>query len=78
MRDTLHQSDSKDINQDKNTFNCFGCGVSGDVFSYVMEKYKIDFKEALKILANEVGVNLNNASYTSLKKSTENKTKYNV
>ncbi len=55
------------INQDKNSFNCFGCGVSGDVFSYVMEKYKIDFKEALKILANEVGVNLKNTSYSSLK-----------
>ena len=64
------------INQDKNSFNCFGCGISGDVFSYVMEKYKIDFKEALKILANEVGVNLKNTSYSSLKKSTENKAKY--
>lgn len=64
------------INQDKNSFNCFGCGVSGDVFSYVMEKYKIDFKEALKILANEVGVNLKNTNYSSLKKSSENKAKY--
>ena len=64
------------INQDKNSFNCFGCGISGDVFSYVMEKYKIDFKEALKILANEAGVNLKNTSYSSLKKSTENKAKY--
>ena len=64
------------INQDKNSFNCFGCGISGDVFSYVMEKYKIDFKEALKILAIEAGVNLKNTSYSSLKKSTENKAKY--
>ena len=64
------------INQDKNSFNCFGCGVSGDIFSYVMEKYKIDFKEALKILANEVGVDLANTSHSSFKKSTENKTKY--
>ena len=64
------------INQEKNSFNCFGCGVSGDIFSYVMEKYKIDFKEALKILANEAGVNLKNTNYSSLKKSTENKAKY--
>ena len=41
-----------------------------------MEKYKIDFKEALKILANEVGVDLANTSQSSFKKSTENKTKY--
>ena len=64
------------INQDKNSFNCFGCGVSGDIFSYVMEKYKIDFKEALKILANEAGVNLKNTSNSSLKTSTEKKAKY--
>ena len=64
------------INQDKNTYNCFGCGASGDVFSYVIEKYKVDFKEALKILANEVGVDLKYNSYSSLKKSTENKAKY--
>ena len=64
------------INPEKNSFNCFGCGVSGDIFSYVMEKYKIDFKEALKILANEAGVNLKNKTYPSLKKSTENKAKY--
>ncbi len=64
------------INQEKNSFKCFGCGISGDVFSYVMEKYKVDFKEALKILANEAGVNLKNTSYSSLKKSTGNKAKY--
>ena len=64
------------VNQNKNTFNCFGCGASGDVFSYVIEKYKVDFKEALKILANEVGVDLKYNSYSSLKKSTENKAKY--
>ena len=64
------------INLDKNSFNCFGCGVSGDIFSYVMEKYKIDFKEALKILANEAGVDLKNTSFSSSKISTENKAKY--
>ena len=64
------------INQEKNSFNCFGCGVSGDIFSYVMEKYKIDFKEALKILANEAGINLKNTSYPNLSKSKENKAKY--
>ena len=29
------------INQHKNTFNCFGCGKSGDIFTYLMEKYRI-------------------------------------
>ena len=64
------------VNQNKNSFNCFGCGVSGDIFSYVMEKYKVDFKEALKILANEAGINLKNTSHSDLKISTEHKAKY--
>ena len=28
------------IYQEKNSFNCFGCGISGDIYSYVMEKYQ--------------------------------------
>ena len=37
------------INIAKESFKCFGCGVSGDIFSYIMEKYKVDFKESLMI-----------------------------
>ena len=64
------------IYQEKNSFNCFGCGISGDIYSYVMEKYKIDFKEAIKILANEVGISLKNTGNNNVKKDTENKAKY--
>lgn len=59
------------INQEKNSFNCFGCGKSGDIFSYVMEKYKINFKESLKILANEVGLNLKESNHDDQRKSKE-------
>ena len=64
------------INQEKNTFNCFGCGKSGDIFTYVMEKYKIDFKESLQVLANEIGIDIKKIDYQSFKKDTENKNKY--
>ena len=64
------------INQEKNTFNCFGCGKSGDIFTYVMEKYKIDFKESLNILANEIGIDIKKSNYEDIKKNTENKSKY--
>jgi DNA primase len=39
-------------------FKCFGCGKSGDIFKFVMEIEKADFKEALKILADKAGVQL--------------------
>ena len=66
------------INQHKNTFNCFGCGKSGDIFTYLMEKYRIEFKEALNILANEAGVTLqyDNSNNREVKKLLDNKKKY--
>ncbi len=39
-------------------YKCFGCGESGDVFSF-LEKYDgMEFREALKFLADKVGVKL--------------------
>lgn len=41
------------------TWRCFGaCGVGGDVFSFVMRKENLDFREALQLLAREAGVDL--------------------
>lgn len=39
-------------------FKCFGCGVGGDVYKFLMEIEKIEFVEALKILADKAGVKL--------------------
>lgn len=39
-------------------FKCFGCGKAGDVFTFVQDFEKIDFKEALEILAKKAGVTL--------------------
>ena len=46
------------VSPDRNTFHCFGCGVGGDMFSFVMQAEGIDFKGALKILADRAGVPL--------------------
>jgi len=44
-------------------FKCFGCGVSGDVFSF-LEKYEgMDFYEALKFLAERTGVKLDESYF---------------
>jgi DNA primase len=41
------------------TWRCFGaCGVGGDVFSFVMRKENLDFREALQLLAREAGIDL--------------------
>lgn len=39
-------------------FKCFGCGTGGDAYRFLMEFEKIEFPEALKILAQRAGVKL--------------------
>ncbi len=46
------------ISPEKQIWHCFGCGKGGDIFSFVMEMDKLDFKEALEILAQRAGVSL--------------------
>jgi DNA primase len=41
---------------DKGFYKCFGCGKSGDVFSFVMERQGMDFVEAVKHVAARSGV----------------------
>lgn len=39
-------------------YHCFGCGASGDVVKFVMEMESVSFYDAVKILANKVGLQL--------------------
>ncbi len=43
---------------DKGFYKCFGCGKSGDVFSFVMERQGMDFVEAVKHVAGRAGVEI--------------------
>ena len=44
---------------DTGTWRCFGaCGTGGDIFSFLMQKENMDFREALQFLAQEAGVQL--------------------
>jgi DNA primase len=40
----------------KQIYHCFGCGVGGDVFSFVMEMDKITFPEAVRAVAEKCGI----------------------
>jgi len=50
-------------------FKCFGCGKSGDIFTFVEEFEKVDFREALEILAEKAGVKL--SKYTEDKEKSK-------
>src|SRR5207253_2904348 len=39
-------------------YHCFGCGVGGDVFSFVMAIEKCEFPEALRTVAEKCGITI--------------------
>ncbi|MEI6563553.1 MAG: DNA primase [bacterium] len=47
---------SFNVNRQRQIFHCFGCGVGGDVFKFVMLYEHVDFPGAIKILAEKAGV----------------------
>ena len=46
-------------------FHCFGCGKSGDVFKFVQEIENISFPEAIRVVAQKMGVPLPKTSFSS-------------
>lgn len=49
---------SMNINPQMGIYKCFACGAGGDVFKFVMEHEKVDFKSAVEWVANETGFTL--------------------
>ena len=46
-------------------YHCFGCGVSGDVFSFVQKIENITFPEAVRLVAQKLNIPLPKATYSS-------------
>jgi DNA primase len=46
------------VSVDRGTYYCFGCAASGDIFTFVEEFEGLDFKGALKLLADRAGISL--------------------
>jgi DNA primase len=46
------------VNPEKGFFHCFGCGAGGDVFKFLELHEKLDFPEAVRVLAQKFGVPL--------------------
>ncbi len=46
------------VNEDKGFYHCFGCGEHGDIISFVMKSENLDFKDAIKELADMAGLKM--------------------
>lgn len=57
------KSPSFSVSPGKQMYYCFGCGAGGNVFTFVMEYENYSFPEAVKFLADRVGVDLPEQEY---------------
>ena len=46
------------VTPQRETWHCFGCGLGGDIFSFVMQRDSVPFPEALRTLATRAGVEI--------------------
>jgi DNA primase len=50
------KSPSFNVHPARQIYHCFGCGVGGDVFKFVMEMEKCPFPESIRIVAEKCGI----------------------
>ena len=51
------------VSEELQIFKCFGCGKSGDIFTFVQEYERVDFREALTELAAMAGIVLKKSEF---------------
>ena len=58
------------VSNEKGLFYCFGCGVGGNVFTFLKKYKNISFQEALKTIADYLGIELKTVSNKEIGKIT--------
>jgi len=73
----FHQEDTPSftVSEEKQIFHCFGCGVGGNVFTFLMQYKQCSFFEALEEVANRYGINLPKVGFTPEEEAAYNRRK---
>ncbi len=56
--DHSEKSPSFSVSQDKQLYHCFGCGKSGNIYSFLRDHYGYSFLESIEYLAKKAGIPL--------------------
>ncbi|HVJ08551.1 MAG TPA: DNA primase [Acidisarcina sp.] len=67
------KSPSFSVHAVRQFYHCFGCGVSGDVFSFVGKIENVGFPEAVRIVAQKCGIALPKREYNSPEEARESR-----
>ena len=65
------KSPSFSVHAVRQFYHCFGCGVSGDVFSFVGKIENVGFPEAVRIVAQKMGIPLPKREFSSPEEAAE-------
>ncbi len=65
------KSPSFSVHAVRQFFHCFGCGVSGDVFTFVGKIENVSFPESVRIVAQKCGIPLPKKEYSSPEEAAE-------
>lgn len=66
------KSPSFSVNPSRQMYKCFGCGVGGNVLTFVMEYENYSFPEAMEFLAERAGITLPKKELSAEQKRQEN------
>ena len=56
------------VNEQKQMFKCFGCGIGGNVYTFLMNHNNLTFPEAVKYLGNRYGIQIPTSHMTAEQK----------
>ena len=59
------------VHSTRQFFHCFGCGVSGDVFTFVQKIENITFPESVRAVAQKLGIAVPKASFNTPQEAEE-------
>jgi DNA primase len=57
---------SFECNPERQSYKCWSCGARGDIFDFVMNRERVEFAEALRMLAQRAGVTLERSTTTAV------------